>query len=332
MKKLHMILLAMVLAILTACGNGETEQPPADNNQTSENEQANEVEVTEDEQEEASAFPVTFTDAAGKEITIEEKPENIVSLVPSNTEILYALGATAVGVSENDNYPEEVLDVEKVAGMELDVEKIVSLDPDLVLAHGMVANMWESGLQQLEDSDITVVVIHNATGFDETYDTIAMIGQAVGANEEAEQLIEEMKSSLESIKEKASEISDDDKKTVFIELGPAPDLFTSGKGTYMDEMLEVINAENVVTEENDWIQISEEQVLELNPDAIVLTYNFIENAPEEVYAREAWQDITAVKEKQVYEVNEDLVSRQGPRVVEGVEELAKAIYPEVFGE
>ncbi|MCJ8007886.1 helical backbone metal receptor [Lederbergia wuyishanensis] len=329
MKKLFGLLAAILLVfgVLAACGkDGNTQNE--DNNKQPVSEQGDENTSKAEE-----AFPVTIKDASDTDVVIEKKPEKIVSLIPSNTEIVYALGEgdAVVGVSELDNYPEEAATKEKVAGMELNVEKILSLNPDLVLAHGSVATLWEAGLKQLKDSGVTVLVVNDAQSFDAVYKSIEMIGEATGKTAESEQLIQDMKAKLDDIQKQAASISEEDQKTVFVEVSPAPEIYTTGKNTFMNEMLEVINAKNTVSDKEGWIPINEEAVVKMNPDAIITTVGYVENAAEQIKERAAWKDITAVKENQVYLVNEDLVSRSGPRIVEGVEELAKAIYPDVFG-
>ncbi|MBS4218868.1 ABC transporter substrate-binding protein [Bacillus sp. FJAT-49711] len=327
MKKIFGFITALLLVfgLLAACGN-EGNSKNEDNNKQPVSEQTN-----ENTNEAEEAFPVTIKDASDTDVVIEKKPEKIITLIPSNTEIVYALGEeeALVGVSENDNYPEEAAAKEKVAGMELNVEKILSLNPDLVLAHGSTATMWEAGLKQLKDSGVTVLVVNDAQSFDAVYASIEMVGKATGKTAEADQLVQDMKAKLDEIKKQAESISD--QKTVFVEVSPAPEIYTTGKNTFMNEMLEVINAKNAVGDQEGWVPINEEAVVEINPDTIITTVGYVENAAEEIKARVAWKDITAVKENQVYLVNEDLVSRSGPRIVEGVEELAKAIYPDVFG-
>lgn len=323
MKKVYSLLAAlMLIGLLAACGNNESMEEGKQGNTEPKTEQ-----VAKD------SFPVTLKDAADKEITIEKKPEKIISLIPSNTEILYALGAgdEVVGVSENDNYPEDVKDKEQVAGLELNIEKIISLKPDLVLAHGSAGDMWESGLKQLEDSGITVLVVHNAESFDEVYNTIDFIAKATGHTEEASDTINDMKAKLDEIEKKAADIKEEDQKSVFVEISPAPEIYAAGKNTFMDEMLKTINAKNSVQEEG-WPMINEEAIIKMNPEVIIVNYNYVDNAVDQVLDREGWQDVAAIKGKQVYTVDENLVSRSGPRIVEGVEELAKAVYPDVFKE
>jgi iron complex transport system substrate-binding protein len=327
MKKLYslLILLFLVTGIIAGCGANEENSAANEGNASTE-----QAESTKD-----SAFPVTITDALDKEVTIENDPEKIVSLIPSNTEILFDLGAgeEVVGVSDFANYPEETADIEKIGGMEFNVEKIISLKPDLVLAHGSSAHNSEAGLQQLRDAGIAVLVVNDAKSFEEVYDSIKMIGQATGETEEAKTTINDMKKQLEDIQAKAENISEDDEKEVFVEVAPAPEIFSPGKNTFMDDMLSMIHAKNVTHDQEGWNQIDQEAIIQANPDVIITTYGYYtENPIEQVLNRDGWQDVTAVKEEQVVDVHSDLVTRSGPRLVEGVEELAKAVYPDVFAE
>ncbi|WP_273831857.1 ABC transporter substrate-binding protein [Guptibacillus sedimenti] len=327
MKKLYslLVLLFLVTGIIAGCGASE------------ENGATNEGNATTDqaEQSEDSAFPVTITDALDEEVTIEKDPEKIVSLIPSNTEILFDLGAgeEVVGVSDFANYPEETTDIEKIGGMEFNVEKIISLKPDLVLAHGSSAHNSEAGLQQLRDAGIAVLVVNDAKSFEEVYKSIEMIGQATGETEQAETTISDMKQQLEDIQAKAEDIPEDDEKEVFVEVAPAPEIFSPGKNTFMDDMLSMIHAKNVTHDEEGWNQIDQEAIIQADPDVIITTYGYYTEDPiKQVLSRDGWQNVTAVKEEQVVDVHSDLVTRSGPRLVEGVEELAKAVYPDVFAE
>ncbi|KRG15865.1 ABC transporter substrate-binding protein [Lederbergia galactosidilytica] len=333
MRKWNVTSIAIILllfTLLTGCGanaDPNTEQPEESKNQN----QITEEQSSGDE----VAFPVTMKDATGKEVEIKEEPKRIVSLMPSNTEIVFALekGDNLVGAStEYDNYPEEVNEIEKVAAnFELNVEKVLSLKPDLVLAHGSNLTTWESGLKQLEDSGVTVLVIEDAQSFKAVYQTIETIGKALGKKDEANEIVENMQAKLADITEKTTEIANDEKKSVFVEISPAPEIYAAGTGTFMNEMLEAIHSENIVEEEG-YPTLNEEAVIKSNPDVIIVNYSYVEDAVDQVLQRAAWKDVTAVKEKQVYQVDEDLVSRSGPRIIEGVEELAKAIYPEAYGE
>jgi iron complex transport system substrate-binding protein len=318
MKKFYSLFLAMmlVLGVLAGCGETKTEDNIKSGQSTT---------------EEAS-FPVTIKDASDQEVVIDEKPEKLVSLMPSNTEIVFALGLgdELVGVSDYDNYPAEAAEKEKVGGMEFNVEKIISLNPDVVLAHASSAHNSTEGLQQIRDAGIDVVVVNDAANFEDVYGSIDMIGQATGTTKEAEQLVADMKEKLADIKEKAATISDSNKKSVYIEVSEDP-LFTTGKNTFMQEMLDTINASNVFSEEG-WIQVDQEAVIAANPDVIITTYGaYAKEKPiDQISSRKGWEDIAAVKEKQIVDVDSDMVTRSGPRLVEGVEAIAEAVYPDVF--
>ncbi|UXH44899.1 ABC transporter substrate-binding protein [Rossellomorea vietnamensis] len=321
MKHTVKALLALLVAIgfLTACGTNDGEQ-------TKKKETA---EVNQNE----SGYPLSLTDALDNKVTLEEQPKHIVSLIPSNTEILFELGLNKeiVGVSDFDNFPKEAADKEKIGGMEFNVEKIVGLNPDLVLAHESTAKSAEEGLNQLKDAGVNVFIVQDAKSFEEVYNTIQDIGTLVGKKDQADSVVSEMKSDLKSIQEKASEITE--KKRVYVEVSPSPDIYSTGKNTFIDQMLSMVNAENVMSEQEGWVQVNQEAVISSNPDSIITTYGYYsENPKEQIMGRKGWEDVTAVKNGDVHDVHSDLVTRTGPRLVEGVEEIAKSIYPEVFAE
>ncbi|MDF2607386.1 MAG: ABC-type cobalamin/Fe3+-siderophore transport system, periplasmic component [Bacillales bacterium] len=275
-------------------------------------------------------FPVTITDATKKEITIEKEPQKIVSLIPSNTETAFALGLNEeiIGVSEFDNYPEEATKKEKVSGMEVNVEKIISLNPDLVLAHESMLGQAGQAFDQLKASNINVIVIRNATNFKDVYESINTIGKATGKSEQATKIVKDMKSNIESIKNK---VQGESKQKVWVEVSPAPEIYTTGDGTFMHEMLSLLGAENVAGDQQGWVKLSEEIVVQKNPDVILTTYGaYTPNATQLVLDRKAWANVNAIKNKKVFDLSDDLVSRPGPRLAKGVEEIAKALYPEII--
>ncbi|MED4786054.1 ABC transporter substrate-binding protein [Bacillus atrophaeus] len=277
----------------------------------------------------SEAFPVKIDDASKQDVTIKTEPKKIVSLMPSNTEITYALGLgdKVIGVTKNDTYPKEVKKVEKVGDMNVNVEKVISLKPDLVLAHESAKSSSADAMKQLKDAGITVLTVNDAQSFQEVYQSIEMIGEATGAEDKAEKLISSMKSDLQEIKDKAKTISEKDEKTVFVEVSPAPEIYTTGKDTFMNEMLNVIHAKNAASGQTGWVQMTDEAIVKLNPDAIVTADG--EKAAD-VEKRDGWNVINAVKHHNVYKVDPDLVTRSGPRLIEGVEELAESIYPDTF--
>ena len=140
-----------------------------------------------------------------------------------------------------------------------------------------------------------------------------------------------MKNSFAELKEKAESIKPEEQKTVFVEVSPAPEIYTAGKNTFINEMLELIGAENAAGDLDGWAKVDPEAIVERNPDVVVTTYGYYtEKAAEQVLARQGWNNVKAVKDQQVFDVHSDLVTRSGPRLAEGAEELAKAIYPDIF--
>lgn len=323
MKKFWQLALTslMALSLLTACGQNDAQ--PKEN--TTDN--------TSVQEEKATSYPITLTDVTGNEVTLEEAPKAIVSMIPSNTEILYALGLSEeiVGVSDYDNYPEEAASKEKIGGMEFNVEKIISLNPDLVLAHESALGTWDAGLQQLRDAGVQVYTVTNAETFDATYETIHEIGEATGKTEEATIIVEDMKAKIKEVQDKVAEV--DTKKKVLVEVSPEPEIYTPAGNTIMNEMLGMINAENLVADLDGWIKIDPEEIVKRNPDVILTTYgNYTPDAVNLVLNRNGFSDVTAVKNKAVYDMDADLTGRMGPRLAEGLELVAKNVYPEAFNE
>lgn len=322
MKKLWQLWMTSALAVLLLVGCGQEEAKPEENKDNSQQE------VAVDE----AAYPMTLTDAVGNEITLEEAPKTIVSMMPSNTEILFALGLNdeIVGVNDYDNYPAEALEKEKIGGMEFNVEKIVSMNPDIVFAHESGLGTGEAGLQQIRDAGVKVFVVKNAGDFNQTYTTIEQIGRATGKLEEAQTIVEDMKAKVEEVKEKVGKV--ETKKTVFVETSDAPEIYTPGKGTFMQEILDMVNAENIAADQEGWFMIAPEEIVSRNPDVILVMYSYVDGIVDSVKARDGFDTITAVNNDAVVQVDENLTSRTGPRLAEGLEAVAKAIYPEAFSE
>ena len=319
MKKFWKLGLSAFLAIglLAACGEGAKNEKPASSEQQ------------ETTQVDKATFPMTITDAVGKEITLESPPEKIVSLIPSNTEILFALGLNneIVGVTDNDDYPAEATEKQKVGGMEYNIEQIIALQPDIVFAHASSMTFSAGAIEQLESAGLKVFVVTNAKDFNEIYTTIEQLGRATGKLPEAEKIIKDMKAKVEEVLAKLEDVKP---KKVFVEASDEPHIFTAGKDTFMNEMLNMIHAENVAADTVDWYEISSEQIIAKNPDVIVVTYHYVPEILTKLPQRAGFDTINAVKNKTIVQVDESTTSRQGPRLGEGLEELAKAIYPEAF--
>lgn len=340
MKRTMMSLVATAL-IFSACGNNDEENEGNNlNNEDTNNQAADENELNNENHDEnnneadGEDFPVTVTDNVDREVTLDEEPETLASLLPSTTEILFAIdaGDGLIGRSENCNYPmEELEDLDVIGGMEIDAEQILSLEPDLLFIQDYHYFEYEDVLAEFEEAGIQYLVIEGVESFEATYDSIELIGEAVGHYDEATAVTSEMRSELEALEEQAEAISEDERKLVWTEVSPSPDIFTTGTGTFFHEMLEIINADNAAADHEGWVQLTEEEMVTLTPDVIITTYGYyVEDVQDEVAERDGWQDIPAVENGEIHDIDNDTVSRPGPRLVEGVRQLGELIYPDVF--
>lgn len=272
-----------------------------------------------------SIVPLNLASAA------KQTPERIVSLFPSNTEIVFALGkgSKIIGVSDYCNYPVAATKLPKLGGMTFNAEKILDLKPDLILLHTSQVKTQKEAIALFKKTGVNVVVVNDAKSFNDAYNDIRIIGKAVGASKKAESMINAMKAKMNAITEKSKQVKV--KRKVWIEVDTWGGLWTTGSQTFMNEMISTIGAINVAKSYKGWVSLSEEKVVELRPQVVILTYGeYDKDAVKNVLSRKAWQNIPAVKERKVYTVTNDTVVRPGPRLIDGVEALAKAVYPEIY--
>jgi iron complex transport system substrate-binding protein len=315
------VVLLLSMVIIVGCGTQE---------QSTQGKESSQTEVVD--KDNGETFPITITDDANQEVTIDKEPETIVSIQASNTEIAFALGLgdKIIGVSDYDNYPKEALEIQKVGAQDINAELVLSLLPDMALVTDYHYKTHPDVLKKFEEAGIDVIVVGGATSFEDTYSNIEMIGAATGSKSEAEEIITDMKKRLQVIKDKAA-AANVDKKKVWVEVSPAPDIFTTGQNTFMHEMLESIQATNAAEDQEGWVKMTEEEIVKLNPDVIITTYGYyVENPADAVLKREGWAEVPAIKSGNVFDVDSDTVTRPGPRLIEGVETLAELIYPEIF--
>lgn len=260
------------------------------------------------------------TDAEGSKIQLRQKPEKIVSLIPSNTEILFALGLgkEVKGVTAYDDYPKAAQKITKVVSTEVDTEKIIAMKPDLVLGHESSLNFQKDAYKQLEEAKTPLFVVKDAQTLQSAEKTIEQIGQLTGTTDKAKAVVQRMEKQKASLQTKAAKQKK--QPTVWIEI--SNDLYTAGDNTFMNEMLDLAGGKNIVTKKG-YPKYNEEQVIKADPDVIITTYP---NAKQEIAKRKAWENIRAVKNGRIYSLNADELSRPGPRLIDGAEEIYQAIY------
>jgi iron complex transport system substrate-binding protein len=272
---------------------------------------------------EVAAFPVTITDDAGREVTIEAEPQRIVSLAPANTEIVAALGLIdrLVGVTSFCDYPSEVTSIDIIGDFASpNLEAVAAAEPDLVLAtSGVQADV----IVQLEELGAVVVAVDPAD-LEAVFDSITMVGKATGAAGEAETIVSSMRSELDEI---TVAIGDTAPVPVFLEIAQDP-LFTAGPGTLLDDIIIAAGGANIVTQEG-YVAFSVEQLVAEDPAVYLATLGSMSD-PDDLASRPGYGDIAAVRTGRVFVLEDNLVSRPGPRVVEGVRLIAEALHPEAF--
>ncbi|WP_232698086.1 ABC transporter substrate-binding protein [Brevibacillus daliensis] len=308
----RILLFAVILVLMTACST-QNVQPPA--------------EKTPAPSTETVTTPIKVVDGVGKEITFDKKPGRIVSLMPSNTEILFALGVgdKVVGVTDVCDFPQEATTKTKVSNsMTVNIEAIVALKPDVVFAYAMGNG---DVVRNLEELGLKVVTIKSAATIDDVYSDIELFAKITGTEEKGKEIVAGMKQKLEGIVNAASKV--EKKKQVYLEIAPNPDIWTAGSGTFQDETLKLIGVENTFSDVTGWSKVSEEAVIKRKPEVILTTVDYVQEPEKEIMTRKSWQGIPAVKNKNVFYVDSDLTTRPGPRIVDGIEVMFKAIYPDL---
>lgn len=298
-KTLAIFLISVLTFALAACGTGEKDG---------------------DDQAAAKSFPMKVTDYLGNEMEFEKAPEKIASLSPSCTEILYKLGLgdKMVGVSNWCTYPEEASKVEKVGDtFSGNVEKIIELGAEVVFVSGQTA---ADSVSALDAAGIKVYSI-GAKSLDDIYKSITEIGKITGTGEEAAEIVGDMKEEAEELR---TEFAKYDKTRVFIDLG---DLYSTSKEDYLGNSLELINAENIALNfDYSSPQLSAEAIIEKNPQVYICL-----SAKKDFVQPDGFDKIAAFKDKKVYFIDydnkaTDMITRDGPRFLDGLELLGNLIH------
>lgn len=274
----------------------------------------------------------TVTDREGNEVTIPTKIERIISTAPSNTEVLVELGVGDKLVAV-DKYSEGIEGLnEDIPKMDLnspDAEAIIELNPDLMIASGYnKAASSDDPYKAIVEAGIPVVYIPSSDSIEGIYKDIEFIASIVGEEKKGEEIISNMKSEIAKYEELGKTVKET--KKVYFEIAPAPNLYSLGKSTFMNEMIEILGAENIFKDQEGWLSITEESVIDANPDIILTKVNYVDDATGEILSRDGWEEITAIKNKDVYYIDSNSASRPSQNIIKALDEMAKAIYPDVF--
>jgi len=337
MKLILVAMLTMTMLALAACGNGEsTEQVNQSDVVAGQNgaegseagQATDETKADDGASAEAvtsqTTYPLTATDITGATVVLQQEPQRIVSLVASETEIAFAVGAgeRVVGVDEYSNYPEQVAELTKVGDMNTNIEAVIGLNPDLILAS---STMNGEAIEKLRQLGLNVFASDPLT-YDETVAHIEQIAVLLNTQAEAAEVINNMKGTKEYI---ISKLQGVEKRKVYLEFSPG---WTIGSGTYMDDLVNIAGGINVASGQQGWYEVDGEAIVAANPEVIIYP-DFGEEQSSilaGINSRPGWEVIDAVKNNEVVVVENDPLVRVGPRLVDGLSHIAAAIHPELF--
>jgi len=306
---ISIVLAIFVCVVFSACGNKAKD---------------NKANVTKKETA-GVVYPLKVVDSYNRTVTIEKEPKRIITIAPNITEGIYALGkgGSLVGRSDYDDYPTQVSKVTSVGSLlQPSIEKIVELKPDVVIAS---THFDKDVVKKLEALNIKVLVIYGEENFAGVYDTMSKLGQVVNANGKAQTIISGMKKKVADI---ASKVADAKKPTVYYVagFGKSGD-FTAGKDTFIGNMIEIAGGKNAADDAIGW-KYSVEKLVEKDPNVVICSKFF--DSKKGIEATNGYKDLKAVKNGKLLEMDDNTIVRQGPRLADGLEAMAKLIHPELF--
>lgn len=312
-KKLSVIILTFILAFsFVGCGNN--------NNATKDNQEKATIEKKEN-----TKYPLTIKDSSGRDVTIDKEPQKIISVGPNITETIYYLGKMnkLIGRTDFCDFPKEVKDVQSIGTLQQpNIEKIVDLKPDLVIGS---THFPKETLEKLETLGVKVVVLYGKEDFEGAYNTIEKLGEVLNANDKAFEVINNMKKKVEDVKAK---VAGKGTPSVYyvIDFGPYGD-FTAGSDTFIDKIITMAGGNNVAKDAVNW-KYSIEKLLEKNPDMVICPVYF--DYKKRLQEAKGYKDLDAIKKGNLFEIDNNMLDRQGPRLADGLEAMAKIVHPEAF--
>jgi cobalamin transport system substrate-binding protein len=299
-------LAAFILLTLTACGGATSPNPTS--------------------AVAASPFPTQLTDFQGRSVTIPARPERIVSIGPSLTAFLFALGAgpRVVGVDDFSDEPAAAAALEKVGGIQVNFEKVVALRPDLVLS----VKFSDGTIEKLQAASLTVVVVDPQSVAD-VATTATLLGKAVGADGEA--LGRSIRQTVDAVRARTAAAATRPRVYHEIDASDPAKIYTVGPGSYINDLIEIAGGTNIAARAAAaYPQLSAEEILRSDPEIIVLAAADYSAKPAQVASRTGWSALTAVRTSRILTIEPNLINRPGPRVGEAAEAYARLVHPELF--
>ena len=320
-RTISLLALCALLTVLCACG-GETvsTQPPATDTPPA-------SQVVEPSQ----ALPAA--DPSGASVSIPESIDSIVVLAPSIAETVVALGLgdKIIGCDLNSvglaGLPENITVFDTV---DPDVEQLAALAPDVLFVSSLSLYDREAPYQPLIDAGVCVICIPTSESIDGVKNDIQFLAAALSANEAGQALLDGLNAELDALAATAASIPQPERKSVYFEISAAPWLYSTGSGTYLDEMITLVGGVNILSGQSGWISVEGETVVAADPDVIFTNVNYLDDPVGEILDRDGWAGVAAVVNRDVYSIDNMASSLPNQNIVVALRQMAEALYPEYF--
>ncbi|MGL9832442.1 iron compound ABC transporter iron compound-binding protein [Enterococcus sp. MSG3285] len=270
-------------------------------------------------------------DRSDKEITLPKEATKIISLVPSTTEVIEDLGKTDQLIAVDTQSSTMMTDLKKLPQMDMmavDAEKLIALKPQIVYVNDINLASSESVWKQVEDAGITVVNIPTSTSIKAIKEDVQFIADSLSEHEKGQKLIKTMDQEIDEVAKIGKTIKKP--KTVLFEVAALPDIYSFGNGTFLNEMIETIGAKNVLANEKGWLPVTEEAAIAAKPEVILTNVNYMKDPAKEILARKNWENVPAVQNKEVFEIDNMSSSLPNNHITKALKQMAKAVYPEEY--
>ena len=331
-RKISLFVVFALLLALCACG-GDTasSNPPATDTSPASQGVEPSGEPSVEPSEEVFALPTT--DPSGASISIPENIDSIVVLAPSIAETVVALGLgdKIVGYDLNSvSIAGLPADVPTFDTVNPDVEQLVALAPDVLLVSSLSLYDQEAPYQPLIDVGVCVICVPTSESIDGVKSDIAFLAAALSVPEAGQTLLDELNAELDELAAIAATIPQEERRSVYFEISAAPYMYSTGGGTYLDEMISLIGAENILSSETGWVSVEGETVVAADPDVIFTNVNYLDDPIAEILGRDGWAGVAAVINQDVYYIDNMASSLPNQNIVIALRQMAAALYPDYF--
>ena len=330
MKKNSFIILSLLMVLILALtGCAEKAPAPGDESTRQTVTEASSAITSSGTQTEAVSLPTQ--DREGNPIKVPSGITKIISLAPATAQVIDTLGLKDKIIAVDTQTPLYAAGLDTLPQFDMmapDCEAMLALKPDIVFVSGMSMVEAKDPFKPLRDMGVCVAVIPSSDSIDGVKKDIQFIADCLGESEQGNAITEAMQKDIDEIAKIGAAIGD--KKTVMFEISALPDIYSFGNGVFLNEMLDIIGAKNVFADQKSWIAVTEESAVSANPDVILTNVNYIEDPVNEILSRKGWQNVTAVKNKAVYYIDNAASSLPNQHIVDALKQMAKAVYPEEY--